>query len=327
MKLLALCRRLGEKSVIILRKLLLFLLFLNLNKSRVDSISVLNINLFQGGKNTSDFYFSTLKNHLIVGHRHLEKPHRHDFYATILFTGGTGVHEIDFQKYDVARGSLFFMSPGQIHSWELSSDIEGYIFFCSQDFYEMHYVSQKLRDFPFFGSVHFPRKLQLDDDHLKQYLDKIVELEQEYKAQDLMKTGLILSVLSHIFILSSRLFSKGLDHRSQSAGISYLKHYQDFEDLVEEHFAREKSVAFYAAKLNVSAKHLNRIIQTVVQKTATEVITERVILEAKRMLIHLDENLGEISFRLGYDEYSYFVRVFRKSSGVTPTEFIRKYNS
>ncbi|WP_312902579.1 helix-turn-helix transcriptional regulator [Chryseobacterium taichungense] len=293
----------------------------------MNSISVLNIDLFQGGRNTSDFYFSTLKKHLVVGHRYLEKPHRHDFYATILFTQGKGIHEIDFQKYDVSSGSLFFMSPGQIHSWELSSDIDGYIFFCSQDFYEMHYVNQKLRSFPFFGSVHFPRKLQLEDEHLQEFISIIHHLENEYHSQNLMKNGLILSLLSQIFIHSTRLFSKDFDHLSSSAGLSYFKHYQDFEDLLEENFTKEKSVAFYASAMNISPKHLNRIIQTVVQKTATDLITERVILEAKRMLIYLDESLVEIAFRLGYEEYSYFVRVFRKSSGMTPTQFIKIYKS
>ncbi|WP_449387920.1 AraC family transcriptional regulator [Chryseobacterium lineare] len=293
----------------------------------MNSISVLNMDLFQGGKNTSEFYFSTLKKHLIVGHRHLEKPHRHDFYATILFTQGKGIHEIDFQKYDVSPGSLFFMSPGQIHSWELSADIDGYIFFCSQDFYEIHYVNQKLRTFPFFGSVHFPRKLQLDDDYLKEYIYIIHKLENEYHSQNFMKNGLILSLLSQVFIHSTRLFSKDFDHLSSSVGLSYFKHYQDFEDLVEEHFTKEKSVAFYASLMDISPKHLNRIMQTVVRKTATDLITERVVLEAKRMLIYLDESLGEIAFRLGYEEYSYFVRVFRKSSGMTPTQFIKMYKS
>jgi AraC-like DNA-binding protein len=293
----------------------------------VDSISVLNIDLFQKGKNTSDFYFSTVQNHLIVGHRHLEKAHRHDFYATILFTKGSGVHEIDFQKYDVSAGSLFFMSPGQIHSWELSKDIEGYLFFCLQDFYEMHYVNQKLRNFPFFGSVNFPRKLQLNKDELKENISLMQQLQKEYQSQNVMKDGLMLSLMSQIFILSTRQFSKDFDTLASSASLSYFKHYQEFETVVEQYFTNEKSITFYASLLNITSKHLNRITQTVVHKTATDVITERVILEAKRMLMYLDESLGEIAFRLGYEEYSYFVRVFRKTSGMTPTQFIKMYKS
>ena len=293
--------------------------------SVMNSISVLHIDLFQSGRNTSHFYFNTMKEHLVVGHRHIEKPHRHDFYAAVLFTKGQGIHEIDFQKYDVSEGSLFFLSPGQIHSWELSEDIDGYIFFCSQEFYEMHYVNQKLRNFPFFGSVSFPRKLQLDPDERIKNKALFHELEREHQSQDLMKEGLILSLMSHIFINSARLFSKEIDRHDSSASLSYFKHYQDFENLIEQHFTEQKSISYYASLLGITPKHLNRIAQTVVQKTATDVITERVVLEAKRMLMYLDESLVEIAFRLGYEEYSYFVRVFRKSSGMTPTQFMRKY--
>ncbi|MET3036910.1 helix-turn-helix transcriptional regulator [Chryseobacterium sp. NRRL B-14859] len=291
----------------------------------MNSISVLHIDLFQSGRNTSDFYFNTMKNHLVLGHRHIEKPHRHDFYAAVLFTRGKGVHEIDFQKYEVSEGSLFFLSPGQIHSWELSEDIDGYIFFCSQEFYEMHYVNQKLRNFPFFGSVSFPRKLQLNNEDIKETVRLFQELGKEYQAKNMMKEGLMLSLMSHIFINATRLFSRDFDRSDSSAGLSYFKHYQDFETLIEQHFTTQKSIAYYASLLGISSKHLNRIVQTVVQKTATEVITERVVLEAKRMLMYLNESLVEIAFRLGYDEYSYFVRVFRKSSGMTPTQFMRKY--
>ncbi|KMQ59992.1 AraC family transcriptional regulator [Chryseobacterium angstadtii] len=293
----------------------------------MNSISVLHIQLFQSGRNASDFYFNTMKEHLILGHRHIEEPHRHDFYVAVLFTKGKGIHEIDFQRYEVSEGSLFFLSPGQIHSWELSEDIDGYIFFCSQEFYEMHYVSQKLRNFPFFGSVSFPRKLQLEADELEKNSFLFQELGKEHLQQHVMKEGLILSLMSQIFINATRLFSKDIDIRSSSVSLSYFKHYQDFENLIEQHFTEQKSISYYASLMGITPKHLNRIAQTTVQKTATDMITERVVLEAKRMLMYLDESLVEIAFRLGYEEYSYFVRVFRKNSGMTPTQFMRKYKA
>jgi AraC family transcriptional activator of pobA len=293
----------------------------------VNSISVLHIDLFQPGTQASDFYFNSMKNHLVLGHKHIEKPHRHDFYAAVLFTKGGGVHEIDFQRYEVSAGSLFFLSPGQIHSWELSEDIDGYIFFCSQEYYEMHYVNQKLKNFPFFGSVAFPRKLQLHSGDLEKSIAQFEELGKEYHSQHLMKESYILSVMSQIFIHAARQFSKDYHHLASPASISYFKHYQHFENLLEQYFTTQKSMAYYASLLDISPKHLNRIAQTTVQKTATDVITERVVLEAKRMLMYLDESLGEIAFRLGYEEYSYFVRVFRKNSGMTPTQFIKKYKA
>lgn len=74
----------------------------------MDSISVLQMGLFQENNTSSGFYFNTMKGHLKSSHKHIEKPHRHDFYVTVLFTQGSGVHEIDFQSYDVQAGSLFF---------------------------------------------------------------------------------------------------------------------------------------------------------------------------------------------------------------------------
>lgn len=290
----------------------------------MNSISVLHINLFQSEKNAPDFYFNTLKNHLISSHKHIEKPHRHDFYVTVIFTKGTGIHEIDFQKYDVSEGSLFFLSPGQVHSWVLSPDTDGYIFFFSQPYYEMHYVNQKLKNFPFFNSPSFPRKLQLQSEELGNMVRLFEAIQNEHQSQNVMKQGFILSLISQIYIHSVREFSKD-DEKTSATSVSYFKHYQDFENLLEESFTSQKSISYYASQLNISAKHLNRITQTVMQKTASEIITERVILEAKRMLMYLDEGLVEIAFRLGYEEYSYFARMFRKNSGITPSQFIKDH--
>ncbi|AZB29936.1 MULTISPECIES: helix-turn-helix transcriptional regulator [Chryseobacterium] len=292
----------------------------------MNSISVLHINLFQSEKNAPDFYFNTLRNHLVSSHKHIEKPHRHDFYVTVIFTKGTGIHEIDFQKYDVSEGSLFFLSPGQVHSWELSPDTDGYIFFFSQPYYEMHYVNQKLKNFPFFNSPSFPRKLQLQSTELEAMIRLFEAIQNEHQSQNVMKQSFILSLISQIYIQSVREFSKG-DEKTSATSVSYFKHYQDFENLLEESFTSQKSISFYASQLNISAKHLNRITQTVMQKTASEIITERVILEAKRMLIYLDEGLVEIAFRLGYEEYSYFARMFRKNTGITPSQFIKNHKN
>jgi AraC-like DNA-binding protein len=292
----------------------------------MNSISVLHINLFQSEKNAPDFYFNTLRNHLVSSHKHIEKPHRHDFYVTVIFTKGTGTHEIDFQKYDVSEGSLFFLSPGQVHSWELSPDTDGYIFFFSQPYYEMHYVNQKLKNFPFFNSPSFPRKLQLQSTELEAMIRLFEAIQNEHQSQNVMKEGFILSLITQIYIQSVREFSKD-DEKTSATSVSYFKHYQDFENLLEESFTSQKSISFYASQLNISAKHLNRITQTVMQKTASEIITERVILEAKRMLIYLDEGLVEIAFRLGYEEYSYFARMFRKNTGITPSQFIKNHKN
>ncbi|MNY54020.1 HTH-type transcriptional activator Btr [compost metagenome] len=90
---------------------------------------------------------------------------------------------------------------------------------------------------------------------------------------------------------------------------------------MEQHFKENKSPSFYADKLNITLKHLNRICNEILQKTATEVIMDRVILEIKRMLTDKQLAVNEVASAVGYDDYSYFSRVFKKQTGFSPTAF------
>ena len=102
---------------------------------------------------------------------------------------------------------------------------------------------------------------------------------------------------------------------------SYNIKINKFELLLEQYFRQEKLPSFYAEKLNITLKHLNRICNEILQKTATEVITDRVILEIKRMLIDKQLAINEVAFATGYEDYSYFSRFFKKQTGMSPTEF------
>jgi AraC family transcriptional regulator, transcriptional activator of pobA len=82
----------------------------------------------------------------------------------------------------------------------------------------------------------------------------------------------------------------------------------------------------YASLLNLTERHLNRICKTCVNKTPTDLILERVILEAKRMLIHSTNTVAETADELGYLDNSYFSRLFRNKTGQTPKEFISTYD-
>ena len=83
---------------------------------------------------------------------------------------------------------------------------------------------------------------------------------------------------------------------------------------MEQYFKEEKLPSFYAEKLNITLKHLNRICNEILQKTATEVITDRVILEIKRMLIDKQLAVNEVAFKVGYEDYSYFSRILQKTN-------------
>ena len=90
---------------------------------------------------------------------------------------------------------------------------------------------------------------------------------------------------------------------------------------IQKHYKTEKAPSFYAAQLHITLKHSNRICNERLQKTTTEAITDRVILEAKRMLFDKDFTVNEIALRLGYEDYSYFTRLFKQHTGFTPSHF------
>lgn len=292
----------------------------------MSEIKLLKINDFKNKEPENSFYANTITNHLLLHHSRIEKPHKHNFYAVFLFTKGTGIHEIDFHKYEVKPGSVFFLYPGQTHSWELSDDIDGYIFFHTEDFYEMTYVNNSIKDFPFFESNYSDKCIYLSEDKCRLIEDLFKTLLMESVKEEWKKKQLILSYLTQIYIYLNRFLE------TQSAvNFSDLRHYQSvfskFEKLVDEHFIKIKSATDYADLLNITQKHLNRIVKSITQKTTTEVITDRIVLEAKRQLLYTDKTLNEIAFDLGFTDYTYFSRLFKKQVTITASDFRKLYKN
>lgn len=290
----------------------------------MKEIQLLKIDDMNQHKNNSNFYVNTIQNHLINNHQRIEKPHKHNFYAVFLFTKGSGTHEIDFTTYEVKPGAIFFLYPGQTHGWHLSDDIEGYLFFHTKEFYEMGYVNNTLYEYPFFKSNASNKCFYLDQIFTSKLMHDIENIYNEYLQNNWKKTQLILSYLTQIYILLNRQIESNslIDHNS-------LRHYQNqfntFEHLVDKYYKEIKSASEYAEKLNITQKHLNRIVKSITDKTTTNIIIERNILEAKRNLIYTNKTFNQIAQDLGYTDYSYFNKLFKKYTGETPTEFIKRY--
>ena len=99
---------------------------------------------------------------------------------------------------------------------------------------------------------------------------------------------------------------------------------QQLEDLIEKNFRTIKSVRSFARLMFVSEKHLNRMVKTSLNKTTSDLISERIILEAKRELAFSKKNVSEIIDELGYDDSAYFFRFFKKKTSFTPSEFLNQ---
>lgn len=266
-----------------------------------------------------NLYVNTFQNHL-KEHRFIESLHRHDFYVLVLFTNGTGLHKIDFDTFDITKGSLFLMQPGQIHLWELSPDIDGYIVFFSKEIYNLHFRDKKIEEYLFFQSSKNKPELVLNIDEMKQiepFFELIVNENQE---DQLQKKDKMLNLLDCILVEILRIYNIESNHLTST----YNHKLKEFEILLEEYYKIEKSPSFYADKMSITLKHLNRISKNILNITITELITRRVILESKRIMVDKNKNIAQIADELGYSNYSYFSKLFKKNVGMTPTEFVNQ---
>ena len=277
---------------------------------------IYNIQRFNCHSVNSDLYINTFKNHLI-DHSFVEEPHRHNSYVLVFFTKGSGTHEIDFDIFTIQPGSMFFLQPGQMHHWNLSDDVEGFVIFYSQEMYNLYFGQKTIADYPFYSSVDNKPEMVFGASELKAILPYFESLIAETQLNQLLKQDKIMNLLDIIHIEIARKYSETHLHEAHSYNVKI----KNFEVLLEQNYKTEKAPFFYASQLNITLKHLNRICNEMLQKTTTEVITDRIILEAKRMLMDKKFAINEIATELGFDDYSYFTRLFKKHTGITPTNF------
>ncbi len=290
----------------------------------MKTIPILNIQQFEEIQPLDDFYSNDLKSHLHKNSSLVYKPHKHNFYLCILFTEGSGIHEIDFNAYTVKPGSVFFLKPGQTHSWKFDSPPKGYLFFHTQDFYELSFSNRLLHQFPFYFSQKNTPSLELTETKTSEMYYKFKELNTEYYQKLPYKEIKITSLINTIYIDLARCY---IDSKPKEIATSlrYIETLRSLEKEIESSYLHEKSANYYANKLNISSKHLNRIVKTTVGKTTTELISERVLLEAKRLIVHSKNSLSSISEILGFEDYAYFSKVFKSKTKITPLAFKKKY--
>ncbi|HAA13742.1 MAG TPA: AraC family transcriptional regulator [Cytophagales bacterium] len=286
---------------------------------------ILHLEQFETSLHHEELYVNVLKDHLQAHREAIAPPHKHSFFLVVVFTQGEGVHEIDFERYPVSPGSVFFLTPGQIHHWELSPDADGIIFFHSQEYFDVAFTQQSVFQFPFYYSQQSPPLLQLTAEQLPQVFLHFENLLQEYRNEEAwMKRQRLSAQLSQLYIDLSREYLTE-ERQETQAYATYSEHLRALEVLIEDQYVEQKSPTAYAEQLHMTVRHLNRIVQEALGKTTTQLITERVILEAKRMLVQSTVPPAEIAETLGYPDYPYFSRLFKKWVGVSPAAFAKQY--
>ncbi len=274
--------------------------------------------------NPSEFYYSELEVHLKT-HLFIQKPHKHDFYIVLLITEGTGTHTIDFRNYPVKPGTSFFLSPGQVHSWELSEDTKGHILFFSGSFYSAFFTQKKLMSLTFFRSNISIPFMDLAANEREELLFYFKRINKEFQNPGWSSHT---QLASYTDLLLTNAFRYYLTkNREAIQPIKEHDLFQKLEMLIEAGFMDHREVGYYAQQMNISLKQVNSIAKKSVGKTVSNLIMDRVMLESKRLLTNSSLTVAEIAAKLKFDDPSYFSRLFKSKTFFTPEQFRKEIHS
>ncbi|MDX2173840.1 MAG: AraC family transcriptional regulator [Bacteroidota bacterium] len=284
---------------------------------KIPTISICN--LLGEDYSIQDIMVYDLKE-FINHHKGIKFPHRHSFYQLLFITQGGGTHVIDFEKHEVKKGMIYFLAPSQVHEWLFNSNVNGILINFNENFFSSFLAnSHYLADFPFFTANGSHSSIDLSADKLLQQIEQtLLNIQSEFKSCDDCKLDLIKVMLLQIFILVNR---KIAYTQNQFANKSNYLVLRNFEKLIEQNYTTMRMPKDYAKLLFVTPNHLNALCNQLTGKSAGDIIRNRVLLEAKRLLVNSNQNINEIAWQLSFEDNSYFSKFFKKYEGITPDEF------
>ncbi len=243
---------------------------------------------------------------------------RNNYYALIWVKEGEGILKTDFSEYSFKPGSLFSFVPYQPFLFS-SGLIKGIAIYFHSEFFCIHkhqtevtcngVLFNAIYDAPFFTV----------DENLEVTLTGVLEqIYSEIQNPGFAQYELLISYMKIFLIAASR--AKATQQHPQTIEPAGREPFilQDLKDAIEKEFKCKHAPKDYADMLNISLNALAKITKKYFNKTLTNLITERIIIEAKRELYLTNKTVKQLAYELGYDDEYYFYRLFKKNASISP---------
>lgn len=244
--------------------------------------------------------------------------HRHNYFEIFVFTKGKGTHLLDTEVHAIDANMVHFVSPGQVHQISREPGSEGHVIFFSRDFLLSSTSNKQLLfELPFINNYSTDPTLKLKDSEMERVLSIIENIKSESQQKDEQSADLIRSYLHTLLLLCLRFYSQQKPTSTPDRSSTLVR---DMLALLEQHFKMEHQVQFYAAELHTTPKSLNEACKQMMGRTASDIIFDRLILEAQRLLMHSELSTKEIAYFLNYQDPAHFSKFFKNRTGKSPSE-------
>jgi len=253
----------------------------------------------------------------------VSQPHRTNFYHVFWFQKAPKIHLVDFKPLHNLENTLLFVNKDQVQTFQHSQKVRGKVLLFTDNFFaKSHDDLMVLKNSILFNDFIETAVIKLLKDST--LVDCFQKIEQEFVFRDDEYTHDILQTLLHTFLLHCERERKKIGYQEIRKGAD-LDYTTLYKDLLNLHYKSLKSVSGYASQINVSEKRLTQATTKAVGKTPKELIDERVMLEAKRLIVHTNQSIKQIGYELGFDEPTNFIKFFKKHVGSTPIEFRERH--
>jgi AraC-like DNA-binding protein len=258
-----------------------------------------------------DQYFKSLKSY--------------NCYKVILIRKGKGQLTFDMAKYDFSENCLIRFPIYQPFQIEADGPLDGILLQFHPDFfwnhkYEMELTSKQV----LFKSIGEIPLIKISKEEVALLLHPLDHLLLELNSDRLGRYDIAISWVKIFMIYASRIkIERGMIHSETLSEVHYI--IRELINAVEEHFQRKHRPADYAKLLNVTVKTLNRLAKQHLQKTVGDMISERIITQAKHELYLSEKPIKQIALELGFHDVAYFSRFFKVRTSVSPDVYRKSF--
>jgi len=245
---------------------------------------------------------------------------RLNYYSLIWIQKGNGVLKADFSEYDFDKNMLMSFSPYQPFMISAKSSISGVVIHFHPDFFCIHkHHNEVACHGVLFNNIYNSPMIRLEEKASGSFEMIIEQCKDEMKKSALAQYEVLISYLKIFLITASRLKTEQqTELKKEPTNNDEPFILQNLKNYIETHYKTKHSASEYANMLAITPKALTRLTKAHFNKTLTDLISERIIIEAKRELYLTNKTVKEIAYELGYNDEYYFSRFFKKNADVSP---------